>query len=1380
MAERTITVGESRQDRASLSKELAGLATIASVLGGIFQQDKLLSAALDQVLELFNTNRGAIHLLNGSGEQLMLRVHRGLSPDYVGKHPQLTLGEQAAGSVAQTGQPVIIADSTRETGAPGLVGEEQFRSLLCAPLLSNGVILGTVTLLDSEPARFDSVDAQLLDLIGRHISAGVDSTRLVEEKQHRVNELAALNEIGQAISSTLDLMEVLKLVAQKTAQACQVERCSLMLLDRHKETLIPMMSQFASGVTDAELWSAFKERSLAQRVDRLPVIAEVVRLRKTVVLDEESVFQLPPVWTERFGVKSVLLVPLVSREEIIGLMALDYTSAGRQFTTQQVGLATMIGGQVAMAIENARLYARQERRAVQLNVINEVGRRATSSLDLDELLQETALAIQEAFEYHFVSILVTSEETNEVVQRAEVGLDSHMRMPGYRQSLDEGLIGWAVREGEPIVVNDVSQDTRYVEGFPVKPFTKSELVVPIKVNGQVVAALDIQSAELDAFDHADLMSMQAIADQLGVSMRNARLYEESRRHLANLEATNRQLIALQQTGESLARTLDLQQVLQGVVDGVVEGLGYSLAAIGVVQPDEMVLENIVVSGLTTAQLREIERIAGGQLPGLRLPLGDGIGVVATALSKQEILVTDRLYQLFRPLLDQTLSAVAQELLGFRTIVTVPLMLEEKPLGALCAATERRELGKEELASLRALSNQASLAIGNAQLYQRTIARLDELSALHQISVDATSTLDLGEILERIVEALRDTLRLSNLAIMLIDDRDQRLKITAGTGYPPHIVDTIRPALGEGITGWVAATGEPLNVPDVTSDPRYIMGDEAVRSEVCVPLSVGNRTIGVLNIESCQPAAFSDDTVRFLSTLAGQLAVTIENTRLFQEVAQGEKDWEDTFRAITDGIAIYGEDLTILRANPALADILATPIESLVGKRCYEVFSCCVGPSNPSCPHRRAIQTKEPTSIEVEEPGLKKMLHIISFPIFGLDGASKGTVHTVRDVTESKALQAQLLQTEKLAAIGELVSGVAHELNNPLTSVMGYSQLLLTSDLAPDIKDDLKTIHHEAQRSAKIIENLLTFARKETAEKRYCDINQILRDTMQLRSYQLKVDNVLLTSELHEGLPWTMAAPHQLQQVFLNLINNAHQALMESDGPRRLVVRSGTDDRVIQIKVIDNGPGIPEEHLGKIFDPFFTTKDVGQGTGLGLSIAFGIVQEHGGTIWAESTRQEGTAFTVELPIVQFPKDVATVPTNYKNDNHHAGYRILVIDDEAEILEVVTRILERMGHHAVGLTSAEKALDELPKSRFDLIICDVKMPGIGGKGLYRKVKEAYPELAGRLIFTTGDTVSDATRAFLENVGTLYVSKPFMIEELQRAIEAVLETGPDVPSP
>jgi two-component system NtrC family sensor kinase len=1353
--------------------DLEGLTALTSAISGIFDLAVLLDTALDKTLELSGADKGAIHLLREGDGALVLRAQRGLSPQYVQRSATLVFGDQAPGHVAQTGLPVLTTRRSPGATTPSLsMGVEEFESLVCLPLPSNGKVLGTLTLMSSSEDHFIPNDLELLGFVARQVAVCIESAKLFEEKEGRVNELAALNEIGQAIGSTLNLVQVLRSVAQKTAQICHVDRCSILLLDQHKKTLLPMMSQLASGAADPRLWKLFKEATLTSIIDSLPDIAQVIRKGRTVVLDEESTQRLPRGWIDPFDVASLLLVPLATREEVIGLMALDYTQSGKRFSAHRVELATTIGSQVAMAVENARLYARQRRRALQLTVINQVGRRATSSLDLETLLQETAAAIKEGFDYQFVSIMLTDEETGEAVQRAAASRGYSTYPSEYRQSLDIGLIGWAIREKKAVVVNDVSQDPRYLEGFPDRPFTQSEMVVPITLEDEVIAILDVQSAQVNAFDHTDLMSMQAIADHLTVAMRNAQLYEETSHHSADLEAANRQLVALQETGASLARTLDLQDVLENIVNGVVKGLGYSAAGIGVVAPEEMVLENIVIRGIGTDLTRKIERLADTELVGVRLPVEPGSGLIARVLAEGETLITDSLHDLFASVFDQERCAQAQQMMGIKNIVTVPLWLEDRSLGVLAAGTPRSDVSQEELVSLRAFANQATLAVENAQLYERTRARLEELSALHEVSIAATSTPELGEILDRIVEVLQRTWGFPYLTLMLLDEQEQRLKITAGTGYEPDVVERIQPKLGEGITGWVASTGEPQNVPDVLSDPRYLRAIDSVRSEVCVPLAVGKRVIGVLNVESEESAAFSDDTVRFLSTLAGQMAVIIENARLFQKVAQGESDWEDTFNAITDGIAIYDADFTILRANPALASITATHLERLIGGHCFETFSYCTGRDSALCPHRRAIRTGEPVSIEVEETSLGKTLHIFCFPIFDQRGEAKRTVHIVRDTTEENALRAQLLQTEKLAAIGQLVSGVAHELNNPLTSVMGYAQLLQAADVSPDIKEDLRTIYQEAQRSARIIENLLTFARKETVEKRYTDINQVVRDSLELRAYQLKVDDVELVGEFDEHLPSTMAAPHQLQQVFLNLISNAHHAVMESPAQRRIAVRTETDGQAIRVRISDNGPGISEEHIGKIFDPFFTTKDVGQGTGLGLSIAFGIVQEHGGRIWAESEQGRGTTFTVELPIADQTSDFTTERSPEDSVAPYAGKRIMVIDDEEEIQEVIARILMRMGHGVIAVNSAESALDRIESEHYDLLICDVRMPGIGGQGFYRVLRTGHPGLAKRIIFTTGDTVNSVTRAFLEGVGTPYLSKPFTIEELRRAIEQVLE--------
>ena len=239
--------------------------------------------------------------------------------------------------------------------------------------------------------------------------------------------------------------------------------------------------------------------------------------------------------------------------------------------------------------------------------------------------------------------------------------------------------------------------------------------------------------------------------------------------------------------------------------------------------------------------------------------------------------------------------------------------------------------------------------------------------------------------------------------------------------------------------------------------------------------------------------------------------------------------------------------------------------------------------------------------------------------------------SLRDVTEQRLLASQLLQQEKLAAIGQLVSGVAHELNNPLAGVSAFAQILLA---APGLADEelqaVETIHHEARRAAKIVSNLLTFARRHQPARTAADVNQLVLDTLELRRYAIRMAQIDLVVELDEGLPLTWADPFQLQQVVLNLITNAEQSLADWGGARRMQIRSRRDGDAIVVSVADTGGGIAAADLSRVFNPFFTTKPVGQGTGLGLSISDGIVREHGGTLRVESAPGLGATFIIELP------------------------------------------------------------------------------------------------------------------------------------------------------
>jgi PAS domain S-box-containing protein len=247
------------------------------------------------------------------------------------------------------------------------------------------------------------------------------------------------------------------------------------------------------------------------------------------------------------------------------------------------------------------------------------------------------------------------------------------------------------------------------------------------------------------------------------------------------------------------------------------------------------------------------------------------------------------------------------------------------------------------------------------------------------------------------------------------------------------------------------------------------------------------------------------------------------------------------------------------------------------------------------------------------------------------------VAVARNITEQKRMEEQLHVAGRLAAVGELAAGVAHELNNPLAAVQAFAEFLAEKqDLDDTIKDDIQTIYQESQRAARITSNLLSFARRHRPEKRFISINEALEKSLELHSYRLKVNNIKVVKEFHPSLPWTMADFHQMQQVFVNIITNSEQAMTKAHGKGKLIVKTQKNGNVIQITFSDDGPGISEENLKHIFDPFFTTKEVGEGTGLGLSICYGIVQEHGGTLYAKSKPGDGTTFTVEIPIVQEQK------------------------------------------------------------------------------------------------------------------------------------------------
>lgn len=372
-------------------------------------------------------------------------------------------------------------------------------------------------------------------------------------------------------------------------------------------------------------------------------------------------------------------------------------------------------------------------------------------------------------------------------------------------------------------------------------------------------------------------------------------------------------------------------------------------------------------------------------------------------------------------------------------------------------------------------------------------------------------------------------------------------------------------------------------------------------------------------------------------------------------------------------------------------------------------------------------------------------------------------------------QAQLIQSEKLAGIGEFVAGVTHELNNPLTTVIGFGELLQRANLSPQHQRYLDHIVKAAHRSHKIVQSLLSFARQHKPERKLVKLHDLIEATIEILAYQLRTSNIQVTTRFDPNLPKVMADAHQVQQVFLNILNNARQAIEAHRPKGSIVITTEAVGDTICVVIQDDGPGISAENLQKIFNPFFTTKEVGKGTGLGLSLCYGIIQEHGGKIEVRSNPGEGAVFTIILPVAAEAEQGAT-ETRPAGDGaaiscDGAGKRILVIDDEEGILTLVREALGANGFEIDISKDGETALRLLREKDYDVIICDWRMPGLNGQQIYERLSALKPELASRLIFVTGDVISKGVQAFMRQCGNTCLSKPFSLDDIRSAVVNVL---------
>jgi signal transduction histidine kinase/CheY-like chemotaxis protein len=726
--------------------------------------------------------------------------------------------------------------------------------------------------------------------------------------------------------------------------------------------------------------------------------------------------------------------------------------------------------------------------------------------------------------------------------------------------------------------------------------------------------------------------------------------------------------------------------------------------------------------------------------------------------------------------------------GLARLVAIPILSAAETLGVLVAGISQKVAS---LGTLERLELRASLAVSalerrhrRAEQTRRTARR----HALLEFSPEPTVLLD----------AQGNISSLNRSARLLLEE-------TRGARTP----ESLRERGDQGTpkdTGWTLG-GRFANLFCAREEQR-------IEEWSCRALA-GERDKAIEIQEVCEAELVNGVHVRLHAPVfAGEdLTAVVFAPAAGDEAAQqrsrSEAELHNVLEWVEEGILLFGANHSIRAMNTRFAQIAGlspdeasacSTLDGLIG----HLAERAAEPENFAKRWRELARGAEGGSreeLQLARP-VPRVLERSVRPVLDQAGRRLGRVEIYRDLTAQRVFQAKLLQTEKLAALGQMVTGIAHELSNPLTSILGYSQrLLVRKDLAGRT-EEARQIYEEAERAGTILRQLLLSAREARPERKRVALNQVILRAMELQRFGSASEKIRIELDLDPTLPFVTGDAGQLQQVLMNLIGNARQAIVQAGKAGIIRLRTARNgDRRMVLQVIDDGPGIPQAILARIFDPFFTTKPAGVGTGLGLAIVLSVVREHGGQVSVSSPPDGGSIFTVELPVEaesvaepgrrfleegeqalpltqesvarkNRPQALPRAQAQPPSRSNHRGTRVLVVEDEPTVARLIADVLEDEGLHVDVLLDGREALERAGREPFDLVICDMKMPGLDGQNFYQSLARARNPLQERFLFVTGDVIAQQTQEFLERNRVPHVAKPFRVEELTAKVFALLD--------
>lgn len=1403
------------------AREMAALyetfLSISSPLpGGI---EPLLYTVVERVVNLLGARMGSLYLVRPamqgrSAPTLELVVSYNLPGDYIGA--TLNLGEGLAGRVAQIGQPMMVADHTQWEGRSTAFGDAPFRRVLAVPLKAQDRVIGVIEITDDQQTGlFGDDEVRLVSLFAGKASIALENAELIAELQRRTHELSGLYDTALATSSVLDPDLLLTRLYEQVQRLFAPDSAVISLYDAETAalqlTLAMENGQPIPGMSGMRVPLAESDSGL---------IGWVIRSGQTLLFGDIQQDALPvQIRVHGRPIRAWLGVPLMGRDRVIGAISIQSVQP-HAYDDDHRRLLESLAGQVAVAMENARLYQETQQRLGELRSLFDASAAISSSLDVERVLDNGAREMVKLLGVEGCTISKWDCTRDVLVTLLDYPPGEEDPAGAIYRLDDYPASRRVLQHRQPVCVQaDDPEADPSESALMAADGIRSLLMVPLVVRDEVIGLVElIEQTRPREFAATEVSVCQTLANQMAAALENARLFEAEHKQRTLAEALRRATAAV-------GSSLDLDQVLDRILDQVSMVFGADANSIMLIEGEH--------TRFVRWQGYDRLNTAGGTWP--------------IVISVEDTPTFRAMRDSGRPLIVPDTAAYPgwvrfPETSWIRSNAGAPIRVRGEVVGFLLASSASPGFFNLSHAdSLQAFADSASLAIENARLYEEAVQRNRELALLNRVVAASAASNEIEPILETVCRELVSAFDLAIAGASIIDEEKGEGAVVASC-LSPHLASTLsddalmiagamssikgmvfplkgfpafealidhqtpifiesldalhvipekrrQDAGGDGVSP--SSVDEKsdrrleLFLPDYLAPVRDFLPQIGVASLAFLPLVVEGKTVGSLGLAVNRPGGLSAEQRDLAWRVSDQVSGALARVRL----SKTQQRLTIAVEQSADSVVITDTHGMILYVNPAFERVTGYSRSEVIGhnprllksgkhdRTFYQHLWQTI--TSDLVWTGRLIDRKKDGSLYTEDVTIS--------PVHNKAGEIVSYVAVKHDVSREVQLEEQFRQSQKMEAMGRLAGGIAHDFNNLLTVIQVSTWLLLRQIRPEDPRREyVQRIQETVERATNLIKQLLSFSRRQIIEPQVLSLNRLVGDLSRMLQRIIGEDIQLATNFAPDLWP-IRVDPSQMEQVIVNLAVNARDA-MPGGGTLTIETANIVLDEAyaayhvgaqpgehVLLSVSDTGMGMDDEVKAHIFEPFFTTKERGHGTGLGLSTVFGIVNQNNGYIWVYSEVGKGTTFKVYFPRAGEFETQEPAHTLPLVEDGKGTEMLLVVEDEVAVRELIVRVLKAHGYQILEAGDGSEALQisEQHDGPIDLLLTDVIMPRMNGGELHKRLRASRPEM--QVLYISGYTDNAIAHHGVLEPGIRLLSKPFSMEALLHAVRSALEARP-----